>query len=56
MAAKYQIRTIVDQDIKKRIADLMEITGHSESKQTKMLLKSALDMNTQLTELKNLKK
>ena len=52
---RHKIFTVVDQDIKDRIAQLMEITGHSESKQTKLLLKQALDMNTQLTELQTKK-
>lgn len=51
MPVKYQIRTVVDKDIKDRISELMALTGHSESKQTKVLLKQALDMNEQLKAL-----
>ena len=52
MAVKYKILTVVDKDIKDRIAQLMEITGHSESKQTKLLLARVLEMEKKLNKIK----
>lgn len=51
MAVKYQIRTVVDKSIKDRVAELMKFTGHSESKQTKILIDRALEMEGLLREV-----
>ena len=51
MGAKFKIQTVVNEDIKNRIAELMKITGHSESKQTKIALERGIEVEEKLKKL-----
>jgi hypothetical protein len=45
MGAKYQIRTVVNKEIKEQIAEMCKVTGRSESMTTKELLQIALNLS-----------